>query len=1086
MNESRDLKARRALALLAALLCAGCATTSSAKAASPLSWSSAKAVDPGQAPSAIACPSEHLCVAVDRGGNVLLTLDPAAGTPSWSKPAPIDPGHALTALGCPSEGLCVAVDESGSELASTDPAGGAGTWRAPRSIDGGALTGVSCASTSLCVAVAGDGDALVSTDPGDRGSSWTATHIDGAGGLRGVSCPSATLCLAVDDAGNALASDDPASGGWRTRPIDLAGEPVAVSCGSLSLCVAIDGAGTALTSADAGARDPTWSSTTIDLSGAPGAVSCAGSGLCVLLDDHGEALASDDPTAPVPLWSGSAAEPGNALAGVWCLPSGLCAAVDRAGAALTALVPAPGASATAPVDVAGTEAALTGVVDPNDAALGECRFEYGPTASYGQSAPCAEAPLPTGGAQAVQARVSGLAAGSAYHFRVLARNAGGTGASVDESFSTLAPVTTSIVHPRPSIAGVPGVGERLHCLPGVSAEQAQTVTLRYAWVRDTRAIAKADGASYKVGAADAKHHLQCRVSATDGAGTATATSAFVAIPATGVIAAVGETGVGPIEATGTRIDVPVRCSARAPRGCALALRATVEGSRPGGRSRRTTIVLASATAHLRPGQPETIVLRLNAAGRRMLARERRLALTVTVRGTVIGILEATLATAKVSLPSPNRAGAAGASGAAGKANPAVVATGASSPAGRSAPPAGRHDASAVVAARASVPSELALAGTPYMGWDTYFAFGPRYSEATVLEQTSLLLSSGLARDGYRYVWLDVGWWHGARARDGAIVVDRDQWPHGIRWLAETLHGAGLRVGLYTDAGREGCGGKRAGSYGHYRQDVDTFAAWGFDAVKVDFCGGVRQRLSPRAAYSSFESAIEHDSPRRPMLLSICDFLEPGQYGGRPGFAGSAFSSYRFGPSVGNSWRTDTDVGSPGYVPFESVLRNMDADATQPQAAGPGHWNDPDYLGPDQGMSESQFRTQLSMWAMLAAPLMVSADLTKVSNESEQALADRDLIAVDQDPAGVQGTLLSSAGPSQVWVKPLSDGSRAVALLNRSSSALTISTTAAAIGMAPASSYSVRDLWTRRTTTTTGAIEELVPGESTALLRVAAG
>jgi len=994
VNESRDLKARRALALLAALLCAGCATTSSAKAASPLSWSSAKAVDPGQAPSAIACPSEHLCVAVDRGGNVRLTLDPAAGTPSWSKPAPIDPGHALTALGCPSEGLCVAVDESGSELASTDPAGGAGTWRAPRSIDGGALTGVSCASTSLCVAVAGDGDALVSTDPGDRGSSWTATHIDGAGGLRGVSCPSATLCLAVDDAGNALASDDP--------------------------------------------------------------------------------------TAPVPLWSGSAAEPGNALAGVWCLPSGLCAAVDRAGAALTALVPAPGASATAPVDVAGTEAALTGVVDPNDAALGECRFEYGPTASYGQSAPCAEAPLPTGGAQAVQARVSGLAAGSAYHFRVLARNAGGTGASVDESFSTLAPVTTSIVHPRPSIAGVPGVGERLHCLPGVSAEQAQTVTLRYAWVRDTRAIAKADGASYKVGAADAKHHLQCRVSATDGAGTATATSAFVAIPATGVIAAVGETGVGPIEATGTRIDVPVRCSARAPRGCALALRATVEGSRPGGRSRRTTIVLASATAHLRPGQPETIVLRLNAAGRRMLARERRLALTVTVRGTVIGILEATLATAKVSLPSPNRAGAAGASGAAGKANPAVVATGASSPAGRSAPPAGRHDASAVVAARASVPSELALAGTPYMGWDTYFAFGPRYSEATVLEQTSLLLSSGLARDGYRYVWLDVGWWHGARARDGAIVVDRDQWPHGIRWLAETLHGAGLRVGLYTDAGREGCGGKRAGSYGHYRQDVDTFAAWGFDAVKVDFCGGVRQRLSPRAAYSSFESAIEHDSPRRPMLLSICDFLEPGQYGGRPGFAGSAFSSYRFGPSVGNSWRTDTDVGSPGYVPFESVLRNMDADATQPQAAGPGHWNDPDYLGPDQGMSESQFRTQLSMWAMLAAPLMVSADLTKVSNESEQALADRDLIAVDQ------GTLLSSAGPSQVWVKPLSDGSRAVALLNRSSSALTISTTAAAIGMAPASSYSVRDLWTRRTTTTTGAIEELVPGESTALLRVAAG
>ncbi len=380
-------------------------------------------------------------------------------------------------------------------------------------------------------------------------------------------------------------------------------------------------------------------------------------------------------------------------------------------------------------------------------------------------------------------------------------------------------------------------------------------------------------------------------------------------------------------------------------------------------------------------------------------------------------------------------------------------------------------------------SGAVLAATPYMGWDSYFAFGPRFSEATVLEQASTLVSSGLAHDGYRFVWLDVGWWQGKRGSHGQIVTSGSQWPHGMRWLTTTLHEAGLRVGLYTDAGREGCGGITEGSYGHYRQDVNTFAAWGFDAVKVDFCGGVRQNLNPRTAYTSFHNAIAHDTPRRPMLLSICDFLEPGQYKGNPAFGGSAFASYSFGPGVGNSWRTDTDVGSPGYVVFSTVLRNLDADATHPEAAGPGHWNDPDYLGPDQGMSQAQFRTQLSMWAMVAAPLMVSVDLSQASPASLQALADREVIAIDQDAAGIQGTLLFTQGEGQVWVKPLRDGSRAVALLNRGPNTITIATSAAAVGLGPAQSYSVRNLWSRTTSASNGTIAAAVPGETTVLMRV---
>jgi len=245
-------------------------------------------------------------------------------------------------------------------------------------------------------------------------------------------------------------------------------------------------------------------------------------------------------------------------------------------------------------------------------------------------------------------------------------------------------------------------------------------------------------------------------------------------------------------------------------------------------------------------------------------------------------------------------------------------------------------------------------------------------------------------------------------------------------------------------------------------------------------------LNPAAAYAAFHAAIAANSSHRPMLLSICNFLQPEQYGeGRPLLDESAFASYTFGPSVGNSWRTDTDVGVPGSVSFTEVLRNLDADAAAPQAAGPGHWNDPDYLAPDQGMSATQFDSQLSMWAMLAAPLMISDDLRKIGPASLAAVRNGEVIAIDQDPAGVQGTLVSSAGDGQVWVKPLLDGSRAVALLNRGPSALKIQTSARAIGLPAASTYDVRNVWTHELSSTRGSLSANVPGDGTVLLRVAA-
>ena len=254
---------------------------------------------------------------------------------------------------------------------------------------------------------------------------------------------------------------------------------------------------------------------------------------------------------------------------------------------------------------------------------------------------------------------------------------------------------------------------------------------------------------------------------------------------------------------------------------------------------------------------------------------------------------------------------------------------------------------------------------------------------------------------------------------------------------------------------------------------------------MDWCGGASQNLDPATQYGLLHTAILDNSSHRPMMLNICNFLRPGQKGANlPVFNQSAFFSYSFGPTSGTSWRTDTDVGVPGNVPFSSVLRNLDSDGTQNMAAGPGHWNDPDYLGPDQGMNAAQFRTQFSMWAILAAPLMISDDLRTISKQSLVALSNKQVIAIDQDPAGQQGVNVSVAGDGEVWDKLLLNNNVAIALLNRGSSAVQLSTTAALVGLPAASSYKVTNVWSGQHSTSTGSFTATVPAYSTVLLRVA--
>ncbi|HVS06155.1 MAG TPA: NPCBM/NEW2 domain-containing protein [Candidatus Dormibacteraeota bacterium] len=382
-----------------------------------------------------------------------------------------------------------------------------------------------------------------------------------------------------------------------------------------------------------------------------------------------------------------------------------------------------------------------------------------------------------------------------------------------------------------------------------------------------------------------------------------------------------------------------------------------------------------------------------------------------------------------------------------------------------------------------------LARTPYQGWNTFYGLGDSFDQATIQSVADAIVSRGLKAFGYRYVWIDGGWWKGTRDAAGNITVAAGRWPGGMKAVADYIHAKGLLAGIYTDAGSDGCGGAGQGSYGHYQQDANQFAAWGYDALKVDFCGGTKQQLNPADAYAKFRDALLANASHRPILFNICNPFTPGSSPwspNYPGFAQSVYNSYSFGPSTGNSWRTDTDVGFVRNIQFRDVLRNLDHNASHPEAAGPGHWNDPDYLGPELGMTRVEAQTQFTMWSVSAAPLIIGSDVRALSQDAIDMLTNPDVLAINQDGNGVQGTPISTQGDGQVWVKALANGDRAVTLLNRGTTPLTISTDAKTVGMSRASRYSLHDLWKHSTTETAGRIVANVGAHEAVLYRVSPG
>ncbi|WP_249227974.1 glycoside hydrolase family 27 protein [Kutzneria sp. CA-103260] len=346
--------------------------------------------------------------------------------------------------------------------------------------------------------------------------------------------------------------------------------------------------------------------------------------------------------------------------------------------------------------------------------------------------------------------------------------------------------------------------------------------------------------------------------------------------------------------------------------------------------------------------------------------------------------------------------------------------------------------------------------TPPMGWASWNTYAAAINAKVIKTQVDAIVASGLKSAGYQYVDIDEGWWQGTRDSAGTITVDQNDWPGGMRAMVDYIHSKGLKAGIYTDAGRDGCGyyyptGRPAapgsGSEGHYDQDFLQFSQWGFDLVKVDWCGGDHEGLDARSTYQAISDSIGRATAKtgRPLLLSICDW-------GRQ-------APWNWAPGMSTMWRDSDDLILWGQSPsMDHVLANFDA-AMHPDAQGPGHYNDPDMLVVGlPGFTAAQNRTHMSLWAISGAPLLAGNNIATMSADTRAVLTNREVVAIDQDVLGKQGVKVAEDQDGrQVYSKILAGGGRrAVVALNRTDTASPITVRFADLGLADTAA--VRDVW----------------------------
>ena len=357
-----------------------------------------------------------------------------------------------------------------------------------------------------------------------------------------------------------------------------------------------------------------------------------------------------------------------------------------------------------------------------------------------------------------------------------------------------------------------------------------------------------------------------------------------------------------------------------------------------------------------------------------------------------------------------------------------------------------------------------LARTPPMGWSSWNKFAEHIDDKTVREIADSLVSTGLRDAGYVYVNIDDGW-QGVRDANG-VLQPNSKFPD-MKRLADYLHARGLKLGIYSSPGPRSCAGL-TGTYGHVAQDAKTWAEWGIDYLKYDLCSGeafYHTYETVRAVYQQMGTALQ--ATGRPFVYSLCEYgrFNVGTWGRKVG---------------GNLWRTTGDI-SDNYASMAQIGFDKTA---PPENAGPGGWNDPDMLEVGNGgMSSDEYRTHLSLWSLLSAPLLLGNDVGSITPETLAIVANGEVIAIDQDPLGRQARPVVRQADREIWVKPLADGSFAIGLFNRSTSAAQMSVPWSQLGLTARPS-SVRDLWQHVDLQPAGdAIAADVPAHGVALFKL---
>lgn len=371
----------------------------------------------------------------------------------------------------------------------------------------------------------------------------------------------------------------------------------------------------------------------------------------------------------------------------------------------------------------------------------------------------------------------------------------------------------------------------------------------------------------------------------------------------------------------------------------------------------------------------------------------------------------------------------------------------------------------------SVQVATGIASTPPMGWNSWNHFGCSVDAALVERTADALAANGLQKLGYDSVDIDDCWMAPRRdAQTGELVPDPVKFPQGIAAVARYLHARGFLLGIYEDAGTETCAGF-PGSLGHERLDARTFARWGVDILKYDNCNHAGQSTTSQyiARYVAMRDALR--ATGRSIFFAICEW--------------GVHHPWTWGAGVGQSWRTTHDIADN----YGSMLAIFRQNVALSAFAGPGGWNDPDMLEVGNGgMTATEQRTEFTLWAAMAAPLVAGADMRSLSPEDLAIYSNAEAIAIDQDARGAQAAPVRQngkpAGSGGLWVlsKPLADGGRAVVLFNSTDTQQTMSTTASAVGL-HGSRFAIHDVWSGTDSVSSGEIGAMIAPHEAAMYRV---